>query len=470
MLLYLINPINPVVSMNKIEQNRWSKYRVWKPLGLLVLAGLTPPGWDIKIIDENLGVPDYNSIPRPDLVGITSFTSQAERAYQVAAEYQSMGVPVIMGGIHATMRLEEAMNYVDSVLTGEAESIWKQALEDFRQGNLKPFYEGTRLGLENMPVARHDLLPEGYKFGMIQTTRGCPLNCNFCSVTAFNGGKFRRRPNKDVVKEFKLIKEKYVLIVDDNFIGTRDEHIEETKDLLRAMIKAGIKKKWVTQVTVNMGEDNELLRLAAKAGCVGVFIGFESINTEGLAEIKKKFNMRKNEHEFRDCVRRIQKHGIVVVGSFIMGLDVDEKGIGRKIAETGMFYDVDALNVLFMTPLPGTRLWKEMESSNRIGANNFPEDWKFYTLNIPVANYKNFSWKEILRENEICFYTFYSYKKIFKRLITHTLRTHKFLALLISNLSFRRNGVIFYGNNFEQLNLSRGESLSRIEAGILKTY
>ena len=457
MLLYLINPINPVVSMNKIEKNRWSKYRVWKPLGLLVVAGLTTSDWDIKVIDENLSIPDYASLPRPDLVGITAFTSQAERAYQIAAEFRSKDVLVVMGGIHATMRLDEAQKYVDSVVTGEAESIWKDLLQDFVKGNMKNVYHGERLGMEHMPLARHDLLSNGYYFGMIQTTRGCPLNCSFCSVTAFNGGKFRRRPHENVIEEFRLIKEKYVLIVDDNIIGTRSEHIIETKKLLRAIISAKIKKKWITQVTVNIGEDEELLRLLVKAGCVGVFIGFETVSPEGLNEIKKKFNKRQDQQEYRDCVRRIQRHGIVVVGSFIIGLDVDEKGIGKKIAETGMFYDVDALNVLFMTPFPGTRLWKEMESHGRIGANNFPEDWKYYTLNIPVAKYKNFSWREILQENKICFYTFYSYKKIIRRMLVNTWRSRKPLLVLISNLSFRRNGVIFYNNNFKQLNLSRGE-------------
>lgn len=457
MLLYLINPINPVVSMNKIVQNRWSKYRVWKPLGLLVIAGLTTSDWDIKVIDENLGIPDYSSLPRPDLVGITAFTSQAERAYQIAAEFRSIDVQVVMGGIHATMRLDEALKYVDSVVAGEAESIWGQLLQDFIKGDMKRVYHGDRLDMGHMPLARHDLLPEGYHFGMIQTTRGCPLNCNFCSVTTFNGGKFRRRPHENVIEEFKLIKERYVLIVDDNFIGTRAEHISEAKKLLRAMISAKLRKKWITQVTINIGEDEELLRLLGKAGCVGVFVGFETISSEGLIEIKKKFNMRQDQHEYRNYVRRIQKHGIVVVGSFIMGLDIDKKGIGKKIAQTAIFYDVDALNVLFMTPFPGTHLWKDMESQGRIVANNFPKDWKFYTLNMPVARYENLSWIEILQENRICFYMFYSYRKIIKRMLINTWRSRKPLLLLISNLSYRRNGVIFYNNDFRELDLSRGE-------------
>ncbi len=156
-----------------------SVHRVWKPLSLLVLGGLTPPEWDVTVVDENLGVPDYTTMPPPDLVGITAFTSQATRAYEVAAAFRGLGVPVVMGGIHATMCLEEARTRVDAVVTGEAESVWAQVLEDARQGRLQPVYTGIRLDMDQIPVARHDLLPSGYYFGSIQITRGCPLNCSF---------------------------------------------------------------------------------------------------------------------------------------------------------------------------------------------------------------------------------------------------------------------------------------------------
>src|SRR3990170_6216592 len=140
--LYLINPSNPLVSMVNVQESRWNRYRVWKPLSLMVLAGLTPPGWEISIVDENLGTPDYRAMPRPDLVGITAFTSQANRAYELAAHFRRLGVPVVMGGIHATMCLDEAIERVDSVVTGEAESVWPQVLQDVRQGTLKRRYDG----------------------------------------------------------------------------------------------------------------------------------------------------------------------------------------------------------------------------------------------------------------------------------------------------------------------------------------
>jgi radical SAM superfamily enzyme YgiQ (UPF0313 family) len=438
MRLYLINPRNPIVGMVKVEENHWNRYRIWKPLGLLVLAGLTPPEWDITVIDENLGIPDYSTLPRPDLVGITAFTSQAPRAYEVAARFRAVGVPVVMGGIHATMRQAEASALVDVVVTGEAESVWSQVLEDTRKGALRPVYEGTQAEMEKVPPARHDLLPSGYHVGSIQTARGCPLGCSFCSVTAFNGGKYRHRPIDQVVQEFRLIKEKYVLVVDDNLVGTRRDHIARAKELFRAMIAADLGKKWVAQATINMADDDELLRLAKRAGCAGVFVGFESPKVEGLIEVHKKFNLGKGR-DLKASIRRIQRHGILVCGSFIMGLDVDKPGIGREIADTAIDYGVDILNVLFLTPLPGTNLWEKLESEGRIVANAFPMDWIRYTLTNPVSTYSHLSRSESLKEMDSCNRRFYSPTRIVRRVGANVLRRRQPFVTLVSNLSCKNN-------------------------------
>jgi radical SAM superfamily enzyme YgiQ (UPF0313 family) len=424
---------------------------VWKPLSLMVLAGLTPPEWEISIVDENLGVPDYPAIPRPDLVGITAFTSQANRAYQLAAEFRDRGVPVVMGGIHATMCSAEALPRVDSVVTGEAEGVWGDVLADFRRGGLKRLYSGQHVDLADVPPARQDLLPSSYAFGAIQTTRGCPLNCSFCSVTRFNGREYRLRRIEGVVEEFKSIREKRVLIVDDNLIGTRREHIARAKALFQAMIQAKVRKKWIAQVTINMADDEELLTLAAKAGCLGVFIGFESPTAAGLAEVGKKLNLAKGRSlldqgvprvhslAMKASVRRIQRHGILVAGSFIMGLDTDEPGIGRRIAEAASLYGVDILNTLFLTPLPGTRLWDNMASAGRILADTFPTDWRYYTLTFPVARYKNLSCNDILAEMDTCDRTFYCLSRILRRVWGNFWRRRKPLIALFGNLSYRSN-------------------------------
>jgi radical SAM superfamily enzyme YgiQ (UPF0313 family) len=438
MRLVLINPSNPLVSLVKVKEIRWNRYRVWKPLSLMVLAGLTPPEWEISIVDENLGAPDYPTMPRPDLVGITAFTSQANRAYEVAAHFKRLGVPVVMGGIHATMCLDEVMERVDSVVTGEAEGIWPEVLEDARHGSLKRRYDGGLAEITDVPIARHDLLATGYACGAIQTTRGCPLNCSFCSVTAFNGARYRQRPIPDVVREFQSIREKHVLVVDDNLIGTRHEHIARAKDLFRAIAQANLRKEWIAQATINFADDEELLELAAKAGCRGVFIGFESPAPEGLLELGKKFNLLKGR-DFRSSVRRIQRHNILVLGSFIIGLDVDEPGIGKRIAEVASQYGVDILNVLFLTPLPGTRLWDQMKSEDRIALDAFPEDWKYYTLSFPVARYKHFSLDGIIQEMISCDQNFYSMPRILRRVCSNLWHRREPLISLVGNLSYRGN-------------------------------
>jgi radical SAM superfamily enzyme YgiQ (UPF0313 family) len=438
MRIYLINPSNPLVSIVNVKESRWNRYRVWKPLSLMVLAALTPPSWEITIVDENLGVPDYQAMPRPDLVGITAFTSQANRAYEVAAHFRNLGVPVVMGGIHATMCMDEVMRYADSVVTREAESIWPQVMDDAMHGNLKRRYDGGFAEIKDVPLARHDLLASGYAFGAIQTTRGCPLNCSFCSVTAFNGARYRQRPIPDVVREFQSIPEKRVLVVDDNLIGARPEHIDRAKDMFRAMVRANLRKEWVAQATINFADEEELLSLAAKAGCRGVFIGFESPTAQGLQELGKKFNLLKGR-DFRASVRRIQRHNILVVGSFIIGLDIDEAGIGKRIAQVARQYGVDNLNVLFLTPLPGTRLWDRMKSQDRIALHTFPQDWKYYTLTFPVARYKHLSLDAVIEEMLACDRDFYSVPRILRRALGNLWHRRRPLISLVGNLSYRRN-------------------------------
>ena len=431
MRLYLVNPDNPVVSLTKVQWSRLNRYRVWKPLSLLVLASLTPEEWQVEVLDENLGPIDYAQLPRPDVVGVTAFTSQATRAYQVAATFRAMGVPVIMGGVHASMCLEEALAHVDAVVSGEAESVWRQVLDDVKRGRLQQVYRGGQGAMDAVPPARHDIGVGRYYMGSIQTTRGCPLNCSFCSVTAFNGGKFRHRRVADVVAELKVIREARIAFVDDNLVGTRHDHIAWAKDLFRAMIAAGETRPWICQATVNFADDDELITLAARAGCEAVLFGFESVDAEGLVEVHKKFNL----HGGRDLaasVRRMQSHGILVLGSFIMGLDTDRPGIGKRIARAAEAYGVDMASVLFLTPLPGTRLYREMEREGRIAASHYPADWQYYTLGYPVARYKNFTWDALVREMDDFNRAFYSMSAIVRRTFKIVLRCRSLLRGLVS--------------------------------------
>lgn len=227
-------------------------------------------------------------------------------------------------------------------------------------------------------------------------------------------------------------------MVDDNLIGTNRDHMARAKDLFRAMIRADVRKRWIAQVTINMADDEELLALAAQAGCAGVFIGFESPTPEGLKEVGKKFNLLK-DRDFAASVQRIHRHRILVAGSFIMGLDSDRPGIGRRIAAAAMRYGVDVMNTLFLTPLPGTRLWDQLDSRGRIAAGPMPENWKYYTLTFPVARYQHFTSVQLAREMEICDATFYALPRILGRAWRSVWQGRKPLFALLANLSFKQN-------------------------------
>ncbi len=436
--LYLINPSNPLVSIIDVGKSRWNRFRVWKPLGLMIIAGLTPDDWEVTIIDENLGVPDYAAMPPPDLVGLTAFTSQAQRAYDLAAAFRAAGAPVVIGGIHASVCTGEAAGYADAVVTGEAEGVWGTLLADVRRGSLRPLYEGGRADMAGVPFARHDLLSGEYAFGAIQTTRGCPLHCSFCSVTSFNGARFRQRPVQQVVDELRQIPEERVLFVDDNLIGTRPEHLARAKHLFRAMIGARLGKQWIAQATINAANDDELLALAAGAGCQGLFIGFESPRPEGVKALAGKSRLCR-DRDLGRAVRRIQAHGLLVAGSFIIGLEGDRRGIGRLISDTAEGLGLDLLNVLFLTPLPGTRLWDEVQAQGRLALRRFPEDWSYFTLTYPVAHYAGLSPRDASAEMLDCSERFYTLPRMTRRLWRNLRRRQSAKICLAAGVSYRGN-------------------------------
>jgi radical SAM superfamily enzyme YgiQ (UPF0313 family) len=257
-------------------------------------------------------------------------------------------------------------------------------------------------------------------------------------VTAFNGARFRHRPVDQVVQELASVSEKRVLIVDDNLIGTRPEHLRRAKDLFTAMIKADLKKQWVAQTTVNVANDEELLTLAARAGCKGLFIGFESPDPNGAKDLVGKNNLCKCR-DLGEAVARIQAHGIIVAGSFIIGLKGDGPGIGRLIADTAERYGVDFANVLFLTPLPGTKIWEEMTAQNRVFLDGFPDDWAYFTLTYPVARYTGLTTHEAIQEMLSCSKRFYGTARIARRLWRNVRRGQSALIGLVGGLSYRRN-------------------------------
>jgi radical SAM superfamily enzyme YgiQ (UPF0313 family) len=334
-----------------------------------------------------------------DLVGLTAFTTQAPRAYRIAAQFRSRRIPVVIGGIHASLVSREAAEHVDSVFIGECESLWPTVIADVERGRLAGEYRG---GTNGDPLVRPDrtiFAKYPYEYVSAQTSRGCPMDCSFCSVTAFNGRLFRMREVSDVVAEVAAIAERDIIFVDDDLNGFSRKAKQRCLDLFRAMADARLDKRWITQVTINFGDDDELPRLARAAGCAGVFIGLESTDTKSLALVRKDgTSQRRGLDYYRENIRRIRAHGIGVVGSFILGIDTqDMRTIVSDILTFAEESALDGLNPTILTPLPGTRDFARFEAEGRILFRNYPDDWEKYTLAFPVTSMPHVSGAGLMR-------------------------------------------------------------------------
>ena len=361
----------------------------WEPLSLGYVAAATPPGWDVELVDEQCeGLLDYRGV-QADLVGITAFTTQAPRAYQIAGQFRSRGIPVVMGGIHASLVPDEAARFTDAIFIGECEAAWPQVIADFRAGALKPRYDGGTTGTTTVEPDRRLFEKYQYQYASAQTSRGCPMDCSFCSVTAFNGRLFRMRGVDEVVSEMASIAARDIIFVDDDLNGFSRRARERCLELFRAMAAANLGKQWITQVTINFGDDDELPRLARAAGCAGVFIGLESTDTASLMLIRKDgMSQRRGLSYYRENLARIRSHGIGVVGSFILGIDSqDMSTIVGDILRFAHEVELDGLNPTILTPLPGTRDYARLDAEGRILFKNYPEDWEKYTLAFPVTTH-----------------------------------------------------------------------------------
>lgn len=374
--LLLINPVG------RRSGYLLSRFSTFPPLALAYVAAVTPSGWDVKILDENFVEFRFEGA---DLVGITAFTSNVTRAYEIARTYRRQKIPVIMGGIHASMLPDEALRYADSVIVGEAEGIWKQVIEDFENNALSPKYQGPRVDMHEFTVRpRRDLLHPNYIWETVQTSRGCPFNCDFCSVSQYLGRHFRQRAPHAVLDELKEIQGEYVAFLDDNLIGYSPQSKERAAALFKGMIEKGLSKKWWMQTSLNAAEDEHLVALAAKSGCRFVFIGFETLSRESLREMKKGVNLRIGVENYKKVVDTFHKHGIGVFGAFIIGNDYESADYYRELAGFLLRSGIDNVQISILTPLPGTQLMERLKRERRLLYDNFPEDWDKYRFSYMV--------------------------------------------------------------------------------------
>jgi radical SAM superfamily enzyme YgiQ (UPF0313 family) len=334
---------------------------------LPLLAALTPAEHTVTIVDEAFDADDSGE--EVDLVGITVMTELALRAYQIADAYRERGVKVVMGGIHATVLPDEALQHADAVVAGEAETVWPKLLLDAASGNMQKLYRaGTAANLAGMPVPRRDLYPKRTSGSYIplttgiETGRGCPYNCEFCSIGPIMGRQYRMRPTSEVIADITSSGNSHLFLVDDALAVNRPAG----KRLFAEMAPLGL--KWAGQGYVTLAEDLDLLRLMKRSGCVGLLVGFESVQKEPASGMAKLTNLRIS---FDEAVRRFHGEGIALLGAFIFGFDHEDPDVFDRTFEFSMKNRLDAMELRILTPFPGTRLYSRLLEENRL----FMPDW-----------------------------------------------------------------------------------------------
>ncbi len=371
--------INPVSRRSGLLLSRFSTF---SPLGLAYVAAVTPSGWEVKIADENF---DAFKFEEADLVGITAFTSNINRAYEIARMYQERKIKVVIGGIHASMLPDEALQFVDTVVVGEAENIWGKVISDFEHNCLSSLYVGPRVNLGQFKVLpRRDSLHPEYFWHSVQTSRGCPFSCDFCSVSKYLGKEFRQRDVHHVLDELVELKGKFLAFVDDNLIGYSPNSKIRATELFKGMIEQGLDQKWWMQTSINIANDEHLIELAAQAGCLFAFIGFETISEDTLKGMKKGVNIKVGVKNYKRVVDVLHKYGIAVYGAFIIGSDYESPAYYKELTEFLVHSGIDIIQLTLLTPLPGTELMDRLQKEDRIIYNNYPRDWDKYRFSYMV--------------------------------------------------------------------------------------
>jgi len=448
--LLLINPSNESTGLGKFRSI------AWPPLNLPYLAALTPDHYEIKIIDENV---ESFKFMEADIVGITALTSTVTRGYKIAQMYREQGITTVMGGIHVSMMPEEALCYSDAVVIGEAESVWPKLLQDFENGRLEKQYHGVWMDLDNLPTPRRDLLrSDYYKWGSIQTSRGCPMNCSFCSVTTFSGKRVRRRPLEDVISELEQIPQEKIAVSDDNIIGHSKKDRAWAKALFTRIIEKGIKKRFFVQSSIQFGEDPELIKLAAKAGVTILFIGIESVNPDSLKSYQKQINLTRNRR-YHQLLSSIRKSGILINGAFIVGGDEDDLSIFHTTLKFIESSKIDILQITKPTPLPGTGLWKQLSGDNRILDTDFPKAWMNYRFTKMVFKPHKMSIDDVYEGFTYLKIKYYGFWGTVKRTLATLLSSKSITSTIIAyavNQSYKKGFL-----NSEHYKIYRNKGLKR---------
>lgn len=334
----------------------YSDILVHTPLSLYLLAALSPEDVDLRIIDENREEIDFDH--PTDLVGITVMEPVAPRAKEIARMYRERGAKVVMGGFYPTLAPQEALKHCDCIVVREAETLWGWLIQDFKKGNLQKIYRTESLiDMARIPIIRREIIPQGHRFYHVETTRGCPHQCEYCSVTSFYGNRFRSRPIEHVLEQISEIDETQIVFMDDNIVANRNYARELFKRL------ASFRKLWFSQASINIAKSDELLSLAAQSGCYLLFIGFETLHDQGMREIKKSWA---DPESYPALIKKIHDAGIMIIGSFIFGLDHDDRDVFERTVRFCIDHKIELPEFFILRPHQGTPLGRRLVHENRV--------------------------------------------------------------------------------------------------------
>ena len=346
-------------NIGRLEHSLFVDEARMEPLSLGVIAALTPRDVDLVLHDDR--IEDIPFDDPTDLAAITVETFTARRAYEISSEYRRRGVQVIMGGIHPTLSPQEAKEHCDSVYTGDAENLWGQVLEDARRGALAPYYRAPAAHPQPGLLTRRDLYSRDYlPLTLLQHGRGCRNACEYCAISAYFGASWRSRPPEETVADVLAQPRRYVFFVDDNIAA---DH-EAAKRLFKALIPLRI--RWVSQASLDIVRDRELMDLMVRSGCLGNVMGFESITEESLRAMGKAPNLGSGRTLFRDEIAILRDHGLQTWAAFTLGYDHDTvDSIERTLAfALENRFTFAAFNVLM--PYPGTPLYARLAAEGRL--------------------------------------------------------------------------------------------------------
>lgn len=431
MKLMLIKP-----NIGRQEHSLYVDEARMEPLQLGILAALTPEDIEVVMYDDRMEEIPYEEAT--DLVAITVETFTARRAYEISKEFQHRGVKTVMGGMHAKLIPEEVAQHCDCVIVGDAEPVWKTMIEDFRKGALLPRYDALQPECpQKNIIPRRDIFEgKGYlPITLLQFSRGCSHNCSFCASSVYFHAHHYCRPVDEVIKEIRSQKRKLLFFVDDNIVCNR----QRAKELFRALIP--LKIHWVSQGSMDMLADSELMELMVKSGCLGLVIGFESISPDNIREMNKYTNNKGASDLYQSEIEQLRKWGLQTWAAFTVGHDGDTVESIRATCDFAIRnkFTFAAFNILM--PYPNTPLYAKMEQEGRLLYNGkwwLHEDYRFnYASIVP----KNMTPEELTAVSFDCRRRFNSPKSIFTRALelhTNMRNPYRFMTYLIYNPLFRK--------------------------------